>query len=227
MSINENSSYYKVYNALYKTQDCVDLVRRTFDDLKSCQVVSRHFEVPIELEDGKKIARIRPWWKASFGEARTLQEAKDGDGKHRCFRFRATEIRDSAPFTSVVRKDEAERIVTDHFGHDVGTWGCQRAVCLDGKNWKKFGGSYHTEPFHTWLNERVSSGFAKDEIYARLEAHVRSDQQSEEFKEAERAAFIESANATIGRALQAYRHLGDEVLRDAVRAYVVDDIMER
>lgn len=74
------------------------------------------------------------------------------------------------------------------------------------------------------IGERLKD--LRAEAEARVSAEIRAALEDPGLGARRREALVSAAHREIGKALSAYRHLGDEVLRDAVAAFVVGSVME-
>lgn len=220
-----NSSYYKVYEELWKLPECRELVARARNWLSDSRVHRRAFEIRLEPTSGSRTeARAAPFWWATFGPARTAQEALESP--FQLFRVASGGSGSGIPLKQVLDTDFCSDLVERSFGTRVKTWGCKKQVALEGLRRSRHD---WIQDFRDWARDRISTDLQREleEAAERLQRQAAEDAASEEFREARHQALVDGAAKTIGEALRSFAHLGDEVLRDAVRAYVVDDIMER
>lgn len=119
---------------------------------------------------------------------------------------------------------ESQVVVGANFGVKgrVATYFCRKTI-ISGEHSRR-----GTSSFNSWLSYSLSDKFQPQLVEAknRVKAQMEEMRWSQAYADAEQAFLAECAIRDIKTALAAYKHLGDDMLKQAIREFLCDDVFE-
>jgi hypothetical protein len=205
------SSYDKVYQRIFATKQCKDLLADIPRRIEEIHVVDVSFALQRPEEIGKP-AVATPQFKV-----------KGPDGE-----FNTTNgqiyLELGGTLGHILSESKLRPLISEVFGVPGGvpTYFCRKGV-VDGSDYRK-----GTASFSHWLVHRLGSTHdaAIATAKTRVLEQVRDWQASEHVAKKQREFLVKCAVDDISKALGAYDHLGKEVLKQAVDLYLVHSITE-
>ena len=211
--MDEQSSYHKIYVALTKTETWKELCEKVELRLSNATITQQKF-VCIDWDD-------RPFLRAkftiSFGNGDTNTEWET--------RNEADPIgHESVSNSCLWRTSELKSVVTNHYGKagDVKTRNCKFSVIENG--------SYKndTDSWLTWASRKLTNTYYEriKDLTFKLRASCKKVMDSPEFAVAKREAEIQACKDQISATMLHWRHMPDDVLKEAWNQFIAADLME-
>jgi hypothetical protein len=193
------SSYDKVYQRIFATKQCKDLLAGIPRRIEEIHVVDVSFALQRPEEIGKP-AVATPQFKV-----------KGPDGE-----FNTTNGQIYLELGGILSESKLRPLISEVFGVPGGvpTYFCRKGV-VDGSDYRK-----GTASFSSWLVHRLGSTHdaAIATAKTRVLEQVRDWQASEHVAKKQREFLVANAVADIKKSLASYQHLGQDVLKSALRS---------
>lgn len=209
--MNQNSSYYKIYVALTKTETWRQLIETVELKLHNAKLGEVKFECAVTDE----YTRVYPIFVIDYGFSKTdrweLRHPNDSNQWYIAF----SNFWDPASF---------KHIVNTHFGSDknVGTRNCKTEIV--------FAGNYKRDilSFYSWASKILENRYQeqiikiKDQLTIDCLKVLATETYTKSLKEAE----IQFCKDTITSVMMKWRHMPDEILHQAWNQFITTSVME-
>ncbi len=202
------SSYDRVYELIMATKEGQTFEALITRRINTLHVDSVEFEVEIHKEPGAS-AVLNPVFNIKHESDQTSRQ-------YDCCWDILRPLRSTTG--DIIGADEVKAVLNATFGVNVPTFGCKKEVAT-GDKYRK-----HTNTFRDFLNNRYRDrlSHAKERLTNEIDALIKS----EKFAQMKQEAMVKCALRDISAALAAYRHLGKDVLRQAIQEFIIEDVFE-
>lgn len=213
--MDQNSSYYKVYMALTKTETWRTIEARIEETLANIKVDSVTFKYHVLSDDRK--ATAYPVFKITYKPSDKTQDweyRNVNDAEHQW----------NVPGHYLWNHSDSTAILNNHFGSDkeVKTRNCKLQMMVDG-SYKK-----DIKSFSNWMAARFENQFG--DMIRNTRDRLRFDclriLATEVYAQSLKNAEIQFCKDSITRAMMEWRHMPDAVLREAWDQYITTVVME-
>jgi hypothetical protein len=203
----DNSSFAKVYKALYETEECKSLVFRMLQALDSIEL--KKVEWNLTDEAGK--AQVSPRFVLLCGQ----KELRCGDTPQLSFHISVGNVIENEEVRQVVNANESK----------VSSYNCSWDAI---KNGRSYGPRGSQQSFVGWFQDKVREICLPqfEAAQGRVVKLVMDYQQTEEFAQLRQNALQDYCIKEVSEVLLRYSHLPKETLKAGVDAYICHEIMD-
>jgi hypothetical protein len=209
--MDRNSSYAKVYVALTKTETWNKLIEAVETKLRDAKVDSVAFKCTATSEK----VFVYPLLKIMYSDLKTEEweygHVNDAE-------------RWSISYNHLWNATDFWQVIDNHFGpdKDVKTRNCKLEVLKHG-NYKK-----DTKSFYSWASDMLETKYLESikETVKRLRVDCLKVLATETYAQALKDAEVKFCKSTITAAMMQWRHMPDEILREAWDQFIATAVME-